>query len=58
MFRPGVAAIIAPRSPEGVPTGLAQGRVEQERVFVLELKTLAAEKSGKVSDSRVDFVIR
>ena len=37
---------------------LSPGRVEPERVFLLEPKTLAPEKNAKLSDSRVDFVIR
>ncbi len=37
---------------------LAPGRVEPERIFLLEPKTLAPEKNAKLSDSRVDFVIR
>jgi len=37
---------------------LAPGRVEPERIFLLEPKTLAPEKNAKLSDSRVDFAIR
>lgn len=37
---------------------LAPGRVEPERIFLLEPKTIAPEKNAKLSDSRVDFVIR
>ncbi|MBZ5640158.1 MAG: DUF748 domain-containing protein [Acidobacteriia bacterium] len=37
---------------------LAPGRVEAERVFLVEPKTLPPEKKAKLGNGRVDFVIR
>jgi hypothetical protein len=37
---------------------LKSGKVEPERVFVVEPKSLAPEKKEKVKDSRVDFKLK
>jgi hypothetical protein len=37
---------------------VAKGKVENERVFIVEPKTLAPERKEKLRDSRVDFRIR
>ncbi|MBU0544313.1 MAG: DUF748 domain-containing protein [Proteobacteria bacterium] len=37
---------------------LKSGKVEQERIFILEPKSLAAEKKEKLKDSRVDLMLK
>ncbi|MDA8121750.1 MAG: hypothetical protein M0Z38_04190, partial [Deltaproteobacteria bacterium] len=37
---------------------LSSGRVEPERIFLLEPRSLSPEKKEKMKDSRVDFVIK
>lgn len=37
---------------------LKSGKVEQERIFLMESKTLQAEKKEKVKESRVDFKLK
>jgi hypothetical protein len=39
-------------------TILKSGKVEPERVFLLEPKSLAPEKKEKVKESRVDFKLK
>jgi hypothetical protein len=37
---------------------LKSGKVEPERVFILEPKSSAPEKKGKIKASRVDFTLK
>ncbi len=50
--------LLAPRRAEAARQALAKSGIAPERIFVMEPKTLAAEKKDKARDTRADFAIR
>jgi hypothetical protein len=50
--------LLAQRRAQEVKEELTRGKVDAERIFVVEPKSLAAEKKDNLKSSRVDFVLR
>ncbi len=50
--------LLAQQRAQEVKDQLAKAKIEPERIFVVEPRSLAAEKKDKLKGSRVDFVIK
>jgi outer membrane protein OmpA-like peptidoglycan-associated protein len=50
--------LLGQRRAQEVKEQLIRGHVEADRIFVVEPKSLAADRKDKLRSSRVDFVLR
>ncbi len=50
--------LLAQQRAQEVKDQFARAKIDAERIFVVEARTLAPEKKDKLKNSRVDFVIK